>query len=177
MLDVCRNLSRASSSFTALQSQNQKEQFVDRLLNLKRASGLTFDEIASRLGVTNVYCAQLFHNQAQLKDDTSVKLRQILPELTVEDIEEMKRVPMRRYPPDILQDPTLSRFHEVVTHYGVSLKAVMSEKFGDVIMSAIDFTISVEEGKNEKGNPRVVVTMDGKLLQHSEQKQSSPKVS
>jgi len=43
------------------------------------------------------------------------------------------------------------------------LKTIIHEKFGDGIMSAIDFTLDVEKEKNPKGD-RVVVTMNGKFL-------------
>jgi cyanate lyase len=47
--------------------------------------------------------------------------------------------------------------------YGTSLKDVIQEKFGDGIMSAIDFTIDVRKEPDPKGD-RVVVTMNGKFL-------------
>lgn len=45
------------------------------------------------------------------------------------------------------------------------LKAVIHEKFGDGIMSAIDFTIDVEKEQVQKGN-RVRITMSGKFLHY-----------
>ncbi|VDP09789.1 unnamed protein product [Soboliphyme baturini] len=166
------SLSRGLSTycFTTLQDLTQKQNFVRRLLSVKEASGLTFDEIASRLGVTNIYCAQLFYNQAQLKEETAKKLRRVVPGLSDSDLEEMGRVPLRCYPAEVLQDPTIYRFYEVITHYGMSLKAVISEKFGDGIMSAIDFNIAVDAAKDENGNNRVVVTLNGKFLPHTEHK-------
>ena len=43
------------------------------------------------------------------------------------------------------------------------MKAVIHEKFGDGIMSAIDFTLSIDKENDPKGD-RVVVTMNGKFL-------------
>ncbi len=55
--------------------------------------------------------------------------------------------------------------------YGMPLKAVIHEKFGDDIMSAIDFTLDVEEEESSKGDrenspseARVKVIMSGKFL-------------
>lgn len=47
--------------------------------------------------------------------------------------------------------------------YGLSLKDVIQEKFGDGIMSAIDFILTVDKQSVPKGD-RVVVTMNGKFL-------------
>jgi hypothetical protein len=41
----------------------QKGTLVARLLAAKEASGKTFSQIAEEVGLTNVYCTQLFYNQ------------------------------------------------------------------------------------------------------------------
>jgi len=43
------------------------------------------------------------------------------------------------------------------------MKEVIHEKFGDGIMSAIDFTLDIEKIEDPKGD-RVKVTMNGKFL-------------
>nr|WP_265338654.1 hypothetical protein [Nodularia sp. LEGE 04288] len=43
------------------------------------------------------------------------------------------------------------------------IKAVIQDKFGDGIMSAIDFTLDVEKESDPKGD-RVKVIMSGKFL-------------
>jgi cyanate lyase len=47
--------------------------------------------------------------------------------------------------------------------YGMPLKSVIHEKFGDGIMSAIDFTMNVDKVEDPKGD-RVKITMSGKFL-------------
>jgi cyanate lyase len=47
--------------------------------------------------------------------------------------------------------------------YGMPLKDVIQEKFGDGIMSAIDFTLDVDKVADPAGD-RVKVTMCGKFL-------------
>jgi len=47
--------------------------------------------------------------------------------------------------------------------YGLLLKAVIHEKLGDGIMSAIDFTLCLEKEMDPKGD-RVKITMSGKFL-------------
>jgi len=60
-------------------------------------------------------------------------------------------------------DPLLYRFHEVTQVYGTTIKALIHEKFGEGIMSAIDFELTIDKKEDPKGD-RVVVTMNGKFL-------------
>ncbi len=60
-------------------------------------------------------------------------------------------------------DPLVYRFYEIIQVYGQALKDIIHEKFGDGIMSAVDFTMSVTKKPDPKGD-RVIVTMDGKYL-------------
>jgi cyanate lyase len=147
----------------------EKKELVERLLAAKEASGKTYDEIADALGYCNVYVGQLFHAQAQLKKDAVSNLAKLVPGLNDELLGEMQKCPMRSYDPDIIQEPNIYRMTEVCLHYGNSIKAVMNEIFGDGIMSAIDFKLTVHKTKGDKGEDRMVVTMNGKFLPHIEQ--------
>lgn len=60
-------------------------------------------------------------------------------------------------------DPLIYRFHEITQVYGTTLKELIHEEFGDGIMSAIDFEMSIARRPDPKGD-RVVVTLDGKFL-------------
>lgn len=60
-------------------------------------------------------------------------------------------------------DPLIYRLYEIVGMYGDALKEVIQEKFGDGIMSAIDFSMEVEKEENPKGD-RVILTLNGKFL-------------
>ena len=147
----------------------KKSQLVHRLLQAKEKSGHSFDHIASHCGLTNAYCAQLFYNQAQLKPNTAKKLKEIVPGINDEDINEMEKAPFRSFREDILQEPHVYRMNEAVLHYGESLKALVNEKFGDGIMSAIDFYVTVDKIKGLHGEDRVQIIFNGKFLQHVEQ--------
>ena len=60
-------------------------------------------------------------------------------------------------------DPLIYRFHEITQVYGTTLKELIHEEFGDGIMSAIDFEVTIARRPDPKGD-RVVVTLDGKFL-------------
>jgi cyanate lyase len=55
------------------------------------------------------------------------------------------------------------RLHEITQVYGTTIKAVVHEKFGDGIMSAIDLEIDVQRVPDPKGD-RVQITYNGKFL-------------
>lgn len=50
------------------------------------------------------------------------------------------------------KDPTIYRLYEIVQNYGLAYKAVLHEKFGDGIMSAISFSTKIEKETDEKGD-------------------------
>lgn len=60
-------------------------------------------------------------------------------------------------------DPLIYRFYEIIQVYGMPIKEIIHEKFGDGIMSAIDFTMDIERKELPDGD-RVVITLDGKFL-------------
>jgi cyanate lyase len=144
----------------------QKKELVRKLLEAKEKSGKTYDDLAVALGLTNSYVAQLFHAQAQLQPEYKKKLAKVVPGLTQELLGEMCKCPMRSYDPALIQEPNVYRMTEICLHYGESIKAIMNEKFGDGIMSAIDFRLTVDKVKGDKGEDRMVVTMNGKFLAH-----------
>ena len=65
--------------------------------------------------------------------------------------------------PVIPTAPLIYRFYEIMQVYGMPMKDVIQEKFGDGIMSAIDFTINIDKIDDPKGD-RVKVSMCGKFL-------------
>lgn len=66
---VCRCQASLSSNGAAAAKPayppSAKGTLVARLLACKEASGKTFSQIAEEVGLTNVYCAQLFYNQVR----------------------------------------------------------------------------------------------------------------
>ncbi len=59
------------------------------------------------------------------------------------------------------KEPLIYRLYEIVQNYGYAYKAVMNEKFGDGIMSAISFSTHVEKETDDKGE-WVKITLRGK---------------
>ncbi|MGB5136458.1 MAG: cyanase [Prochlorococcaceae cyanobacterium] len=137
------------------------------LLTAKRRAGLSFAELGERLGQDEVWVASLLYGQATASAEQAEVLLEAL------QVPAAEREPLREllttYPvkgaldPVIPTDPLLYRFHEILQVYGLPLKDVIQEQFGDGIMSAIDFSLTVDRQEDPKGD-RVVVTMNGKFL-------------
>ena len=123
---------------------------------------MSWNELATSLGLTNTYTVQLFLGQAQLKPPTAEKLQAAVPGLDAADIEAMQGAPMRGFDEEILKEPNVYRTYEAITHYGLAIKTLINEQCGDGIMSAIDFFLDVGTTTGKLGEKRVVITFNGK---------------
>mgnify|MGYP001810117137 FL=1 len=133
-----------------------------KLLEAKKAKGITFADLEQLLGRDEVWIAAVIYRQASASVDEAEKLLHCLglsdnlvPELTAPSVKGLG--------PVVPTDPLIYRFYEIMQVYGMPMKEVIHEKFGDGIMSAIDFTLDVEREVDPKGD-RVKVTMNGKFL-------------
>lgn len=80
---------------------------AEQCLAAKKASGKTFDDLASSLGYTNAYTCQLLLGQAQLKPEKKRALAELLPELSDETLDAMTEAPFRSFDSDILKEPNV----------------------------------------------------------------------
>ncbi|MCF8564246.1 cyanase [Alicyclobacillus tolerans] len=134
------------------------------VLEAKQRLGLTWQTIAQAVGKSEVWVATALLGQATMTPQEAFQVGQIL-DLNEEAIRPLTEVPYRgeliqNMPP---RDPTLYRLYEILLVYGPAMKEIIHEKFGDGIMSAIDFQVDIDREKNPNGD-RVVVTMSGKFL-------------
>lgn len=132
------------------------------LLKSKKQKDLSFADLEAIIGRDEVWIAALFYRQASATREEAVKLAEAL-DLGQEVIDELTEFPTKGLGPMVPTDPLVYRFYEIMQVYGMPLKAVIHEKFGDGIMSAIDFTLDVDKQEDPKGD-RVVLTMSGKFL-------------
>jgi cyanate lyase len=136
---------------------------VETLLAAKKAKGLTFADLESLLGRDEVWIASVFYRQASASMEEAEKLVAALG-LGSEMAEPLTECPLKgSLDPVVPTDPLIYRLYEIMQVYGMPVKAVVHEKFGDGIMSAIDFTLDVEKEEYPKGD-RVKIVMCGKFL-------------
>lgn len=143
-------------------SELEVTKITQQLLAEKAAKGLSFADLESVLGWDEVWIAALFYRQASASEDEASKLlhaldlsQDLVPELVVSSVKGLG--------PFVPTDPLIYRFYEIMQVYGMPMKEIIHEKFGDGIMSAIDFTLDIEKIEDLKGD-RVKVTMNGKFL-------------
>lgn len=133
------------------------------LLNAKKKKGLSFSDLESILKRDEVWIASLFYGQSTASSEEADKIISTL-NLDPEIKEDLMTPPVKGcLDPVVPTDPLIYRFYEIMQVYGVPLKDVIQEKFGDGIMSAIDFTLEVDKVEDPKGD-RVMVKMCGKFL-------------
>lgn len=135
---------------------------TEKLLAAKKAKGLSFADLGKLVGYDEVWIAALFYHQASASIDEVSKLAAAL-DLPAAALEGLTESSVKGLGPVVPTDPLVYRFYEIMQVYGMPLKAVIHEKFGDGIMSAIDFSMNVEKEENPNGD-RVILTMSGKFL-------------
>ncbi|WP_431191166.1 cyanase [Leptolyngbya boryana] len=133
-----------------------------KLFAAKKAKGLSFVDLESVLGRDEVWIAALFYRQASASEEEATKLLEALG-LSLDLVPELVSSTVKGLGPIVPTDPLVYRFYEIMQVYGMPMKEVIHEKFGDGIMSAIDFTLDIEKVADPKGD-RVLVTMNGKFL-------------
>jgi len=132
------------------------------LLAAKNNKGLSFADLEKMLGRDEVWIASVIYRQASASEQEASKLIDALG-LDPAYVKELTECPVKGLGPIVPTDPLVYRLYEIMQVYGMPLKAVIHEKFGDGIMSAIDFTLDVEKEEDPKGD-RVKVIMSGKFL-------------
>jgi cyanate lyase len=132
------------------------------LLAAKKAKGLTFSDLETLLGQDEVWIASLFYGQNSASVEQAEKLAEALG-LGSDIVVALTSYPSKGLGPVVPTDPLIYRFYEIMQVYGYPMKEIIHEKFGDGIMSAIDFTLDIEKVEDPKGD-RVKVTMNGKFL-------------
>ncbi len=141
----------------------EERSLVERIMEVKERKGLTFREIGEFLGRDKVWAAALFYRQASASREEAEILKNLLG-LDEDLFRAIMRPPLKgTLLPDVPTDPLIYRLYEIVRVYGLPIKAVVHETFGDGIMSAIDLKIQVDK-EEDPGGDRVVVTMNGKFL-------------
>lgn len=140
----------------------QKLEMTETIIVAKGQSGLGWEEIAARVDLSPVFLTSACLGMNSLKPEYADKLCEVLG-LPVEVSEALQQFPHKSWDKMVPTDPVIYRWYEIVGVYGDTIKELIHEKFGDGIMSAIDFSMHIDKEENPAGD-RVVVTMNGKFL-------------
>jgi cyanate lyase len=139
-----------------------KVAMTEAIILAKESKSLTWEQIGDAIGMSPVWTTSACLGMNSMPKDSADTLCEFMG-LSAEVSTALQQYPTKVWDQSVPTDPLIYRLYEIVGVYGPTLKAVIQEKFGDGIMSAIDFNMSVERKADPKGD-RVVVTMDGKFL-------------
>ncbi len=141
-----------------------RTQVTEKILDVKRAKDLRWKEICREIGgASPVLVTAGLLGQMKLDQEQAGKAAQIFG-LSREEAKLLTEIPYRgALPPGPPTDPLIYRFHELVQVYGTTWKELIQEEFGDGIMSAIDYDMTIERQPDPKGD-RVRIVMTGKFL-------------
>ena len=139
-----------------------KLEMTEALMAAKSSKGLTWEEAGTSLGMSPVWLTSACLGMNSAPDEKAIAIAEYFG-LDDSVADALKAFPTKIWDQTVPTDPLIYRLYEVVGVYGDTLKEVIQEKFGDGIMSAIDFSMEVEKEENPKGD-RVILTLNGKFL-------------
>jgi len=135
---------------------------TEKILDIKREKGWTWKHICEQVGgMSPMLITGALLGQMKLTKPQAAKAAELFGLGNAEQAM-LNEVPLRgtAMPPT---DPLIYRFYELVMVNGPAWKALIEEEFGDGIMSAIDFDLTMERQPDPRGD-RVKITMTGKFL-------------
>ena len=142
----------------------KRADLTEKILDIKREKGWTWKHICAEIGgMSPVMVTGGVLGQQKMTKPMAAAAAKLFG-LSMAEEALLNEVPMRGtgtpMPPT---DPLIYRFYELVMVNGVAWKALIEEEFGDGIMSAIDFDMTIERQGDPRGD-RVKMSMTGKFL-------------
>ena len=136
-----------------------------KIRGIKKKKGWTWAEIAEKLGHATVWTTAACLGQMSMTQATAEKTG-LMFDLSEDEVALLVEAPYRgSLPTQVPTDPLIYRFYELVSVYGTTWKELIHEEFGDGIMSAIDFDMTMDRQPDQKGD-RVKIAMSGKFLEY-----------
>lgn len=133
------------------------------ILEAKRTKGFTFEQIAAAVGRSETWVTSVIYGENTMDATEAKKLTDFLGL----DSQVASALQIYAYRGDSQEmpptDPLIYRFYEINMIYGKTMRAIIHEKFGEGIMSAIDYNMNIEKIPNPNGD-RIRVTLEGKFL-------------
>lgn len=136
---------------------------TEKIISAKVKNGLRWADVAQQMGLSKEYATAALLGQMKLTADQAAVAKHVFS-LDDEETAWLQIVPYKgSLPTAVPTDPLVYRWYELVNVYGLTIKELISEEFGDGIMSAIDFSMAITREPNLNGD-RVNVVLSGKFL-------------
>jgi cyanate lyase len=140
-----------------------RNEITEQIVVARLSRGLTWQELADAIGRPVVWTTSALLGQQPIPAELGKVVVEMLG-LDESVVPVLAAPPLRGgLPTAVPTDPTIYRFYEALGVYGGAIKELIHERFGDGIMSAINFSIDLQKKPHPSGD-RVVVTFDGKFL-------------
>lgn len=147
---------------THLPSALNREDVTAQILSARKAAGMTWEALAEAIGMSPVFTHSAAMGMNAFPPEKAEALAKLL-DLEPDAAELLSEPPTKIWSQAVPTDPCIYRLYEIVGVYGPTIKALIEEKFGTGIMSAIDFEMHLSREPNPKGD-RVKLEMSGKYL-------------
>src|SRR5690606_17873760 len=127
----------------------KKEDLVEAIILAKQKKNLTWEAVAARIGMSQVWTTSVCLGMNSAPAEKAEALCEVF------DLPEAAKIvlmqcPTKTWEQSIPQDPLIYRLYEMIGVYGPTIKEIIHEKFGDGIMSAIDFSMEIGKEENPK---------------------------
>lgn len=139
-----------------------RQDLARRATAAKIRKDLTWQRLADAAGPSPAFTTAAILGQHPLPKEAAEAVGSLL-ELNADDVALLQTIPTRGTA-GIPTDPTIYRFHEMMSVYGPTLKELVHEMFGDGIISAINFKLDVAKVEDPEGGHRAAITLNGKYL-------------
>ncbi len=140
----------------------KKIEMSEAIILARKSANMSWAELSEKVGMSEVFLTSACLGMNSLKKEYADKLCEVLglgPDVALV----LQEYPNKKWEQIVPTDPLIYRFYEAIGVYGETMKEIIGEKFGDGIMSAIDFSMDIDKEENPMGD-RVVITMNGKFL-------------
>jgi cyanate lyase len=148
---------------TSMAKPMTREDVTDLIYAAKVRKGIKWASVASELKLSKEWTTAACMGQMTLTAEQAATVGRMF-DLPEDAIALLQVVPYKgSLPTAVPTDPLIYRWYEIVSVYGITIKELIHEEFGDGIMSAIDFSMDITREPDPKGD-RVKVVLSGKFL-------------
>ena len=136
---------------------------TEMIIAAKIQKGIKWEDVATKIGLSKEWVTAGCLGQMTFDKKQAGIIGKTFG-LSAEAVALLQVVPYKgSLPTAVPTDPLIYRFYELISVYGMTLKELIHEEFGDGIMSAIDFKMDLKREPNTAGD-RVNIVLSGKFL-------------
>ncbi len=140
-----------------------RDEVTEMIIACKVKKGIKWKDVGDLIGLSKEWTTAACLGQMTFNKEQAEKVGKLF-ELPDEAVAWLQIAPYKgSLPTAVPTDPLIYRFYEIVSVYGMTIKELIHEEFGDGIMSAIDFSMDIQREPDPKGD-RVNIALSGKFL-------------